>query len=105
MSGGSSRGSGWIGNQQQLARTGEWYPGMYCRMGYSSRQVTHVNVGDDNFLLRLDKDALTVLSSKLTPSELWDMWWAMEKAFYVKEVMNNRPLRADHRQFGEDNQD
>ena len=105
MSGGSSGGGGWIGNQQQLARTGEWYPGMYCRMGYSGGQVTHVNAGDDNFLLRLDKDALTVLSSKLTPSELWDMRWAMEKAFYVKEVMNNRPSRADHGRFGEDNRD
>ena len=105
MSGGSSGSSGWIGNQQQLARTGEWYPGMYCRMGYSGGQATHVNAGDDNFLLRLDKDALTVLSSKLTPREVWDMRWAIEKAFYVKEVMNNRPSRADHGRFGEDNRD
>ena len=90
MSGGSSGGSGWIGNQQQLAG-GEWYPGKYCRMGWTGGQATHVNAGDDNFLLRLDKEALRVLSSKLTFMEVWDMRWAIEKAVYVKEVMNNRP--------------
>ena len=101
MSGGSSGGSGWIGNQQQLAG-GEWYPGKYCRMGWTGGQATHVNAGDDNFLLRLDKRALGVLSSKLTFMEVWNMRWAIEKAVYVKEVMTNRPSGADHGRFGED---
>ena len=94
MSGGSGGGNG-----------GEWYPGKYCRLGWTDGQATHVQAGDDNFLLRLDKEALRVLNSKLTFMEGWHLRWAIEKAVYVKEVMNNRPSRADHGRFGEDNRD
>ena len=77
MSGSSGGGNG-----------GEWYPGKYCRLGWTDGQATRVQAGDDNFLLKLDKEALRVLSSKLTFMEGWHLRWAIEKAVYVKEVMN-----------------
>ena len=83
MSGSSSSGNG-----------GEWYPGKYCRLGWTDGQATRVHARDDNLLLKLDKGALRVLNSKLTFMGSWHLRWAIEKAVYAKKVMNNRPSRV-----------
>ena len=76
--------------------SGDWYLGKYCRLRWTDGQATRVQAGDDNHLLKLDEGALKVLSLKLTFLESWNLQWAIEKAVYVKEVMNNMPSRVDH---------
>ena len=50
-----------------------------------ARQPTSVQAGDDNYLLRLDKEALKVLNSHLDNRQVWHLAWAVETVEQVKE--------------------
>ena len=53
--------------------------------GWTWQQPASVQAGDDNYLLRLDKEAFKVLNSHLTNRQVWHLAWAVETAERVKE--------------------
>ena len=53
--------------------SGDWYPGKYCRLGWSEGKATQCYAGDDNLLLKLDEGALKMLNLKLTDLERWHL--------------------------------
>ena len=83
-----------MSSSSSSGNSSDWYPGKYCRLGWSDGKATRVYAGDDNLLLRLDEGALKVLNLKLTFLESWHLRWAIEKAVYVKNARSNRSSRV-----------
>ena len=72
--GSSSSGSGGWGKSGSGSGSDGW-----------ARQPISWVTGEDNCLLRLDKEALKVLNSHLDNRQVWHLAWAVETAERVKE--------------------
>lgn len=66
-----------------------WWPGKSYVENFEGKQV-RCYAGDDNYLLRLDVEALKVLDRQLTARESWHLGWAIDNARNVKEAKQDK---------------